>query len=131
MTTVTTQVDAHTPMDVGPTLQFYINSENLGLEDTIDATSSINSNLIYTNGYKIFSFALTSDQTGSISIQKYIDTEGTIEQGSPITGSLIANTPIVISNSTNLPFQTIKITVSNSSVSLATLSNVAILFQSS
>lgn len=131
MTTVTTQEDAHTPMDVGPSLQFYLNTTKLALATTIDASSSINSNLIYTNGYKIFSFAVTSDQDGSVSIQRYLDTAGTIAQGSPTTASVVGGTPLVVNNSSSSPSQTLKITITNSGGSIANLTNVALLFQSS
>lgn len=130
MTTVTTQVDAHTPFDVGPVLQSPLTSTNLGLAVTIGASSNINSNVIFTNGYKIFSFGATSTQNGTISIQRYLDSLGTIIQGSAITGSLTANTAVIVSSTDGLPFQSLIINITNSAGSAATLSNVLLLLQS-
>lgn len=130
MTTVTTAADTHTPFDNGPALQVSLNITTLGLATTINAGSNINSNVIFTNGYKIFSFGATSTQNGTLSIQRYLDSAGTILQGAAITGSITANTALIASSTDGLPFQAVKINITNSGGSTATLSNVLLLMQS-
>lgn len=131
MSLVSTQVDVHTPFDVGPAVQVAVNTTNLGLAATINASSNINSSIVLTNGYRVFSFFGTSTQAGTISIQRYADAAGTIKQGSALTGSLTANTAAIVSTSDTLPFQSLQINITNSSGSTAaTLSNVLLLLQS-
>jgi hypothetical protein len=131
MSLVTSQVDVHTPFDLGPALQAAINTTNLGLAATINKSSNINSNIIFSNGYRVFSFFGTSTQAGTISIQRYADVAGTIKQGSALTGSLTSNTAAIVSTSDTLPFQSLQINITNSSGSTAaTLSNILLLLQS-
>lgn len=129
MTLATQNVDVHTAFDAGPVLQFVVPSATLSLASTILANSNINSNLILTNGFKYFGFGLISTQAGTVSIQRYLDAAGTIPQGNPVTGTLVASTALTVNSIDNDPFQSIKINISNSAGSTATLSNVILLLQ--
>jgi hypothetical protein len=129
MSNATSQVDVHTPFDAGPALQFLMLPTALNLSTSVPANNNVVSNVIITNGYKALSFACTSSQTGSVSIQRYLDSAGTILQGAALTVSLSAATAAVLNNSDNAPFQSLKITVNNSAGSIATLTNCALLLQ--
>ncbi len=130
MTLVATQADTNTPMDIGSALQVISNADQLGLASTIAANDNITSNVILTNGYKLFAFGLTSTQAGSLSIQRYLDNAGKIPQGAPLTANLAANKPMIVNTPDNVAFQSLQITVNNSGTSQATLSNVLLLIQS-
>ncbi|VVC76002.1 hypothetical protein AQUSIP_13030 [Aquicella siphonis] len=121
--------DVHTPYDVGQVLQAEMSLSDMGLVDTVPANDSINSNLLFMNGYKFFAFALTSTQNGDISIQRYVDRAGLIAQGAALTGSLTAATPFVYTLTDTKPFQSMKITINNSAGSDAALTNVLLLMQ--
>jgi hypothetical protein len=121
--------DIHVPHDVGQVLQAVMLPSAMGLSTSINAGGNVISNLLFMNGYKLFSFGLTSSEAGSISIQRYLDTAGTIKQGSALTASLSASTAAVYNLADTLPFQTMTIEVLNSSGSAATLSNVIFLMQ--
>lgn len=123
--------DVHVPYDVGPTVQFgFPTASSLGLNASVAATSNVQSNLILSNGYKSFSFAVTSTQAGSISVQRYLDQAGTIPQGAALTASLTASTQGIVNSTDGVPFQSLKITVNNTAASAATLSNPYLLLQS-
>lgn len=130
MSNVANQVDVHTPYDVGQVLQVLLDTTTLGLATTVPANDSVVSEVIIANGYKAIAFACTSSQTGSVSIQRYLDQAGTIPQGAALTVSLTSSTAAVLNNSDNHPFQSLQITVANSTGSDATLTNCALLFQS-
>jgi hypothetical protein len=130
MSLATQNVDACTPVDIGSPLQFVVPSASLNLDTTVAASGSTVSDLILTNGYKNFAFGITSTQTGSVSIQRYIDAAGTIKQGSAVTGSLVANTALTVNSTDSNPYQSLIVTISNSGGSTATLSNQILLLQS-
>jgi hypothetical protein len=117
-------------VDIGPTIQAIPTSAQIGLASTIPGTSNINSNVIQVNGFKAFSFSVTSTQAGTLTIKRYLDAAGTIPHGTDVTASLSANTLSVVTSNDGKPFQSIKINVSNSSGSTATLSTVMLLLQS-
>lgn len=126
---VATQTNCNTPVDQGSPLQVQLLPEDIGLALTVAASGSVVSNVVLNGGYKAFSFACKGTQTGTISIQRYIDQEATIPMGSAITGSMSANTDTVVTNVDGKPFQSMIITVSNSGGSTSTLTNTLLLLQ--
>lgn len=71
-------------------------------------------------------------QAGTISIQRYMDLEGTVAIGAVITGVMVANVDKTVDNSAdlNVPFVSFSITVHNTSGSSGNLTDVAALIQS-
>lgn len=126
---VATQSNCNTPVDMGSPLQVQLDTEQMGLDTTISASGSVISDIILNGGYKSFSFAAKGTQTGSISIQRYLDQEATIPMGAALTGSMTANTDTVVTNVDGKPFQSMIITVSNSGVVASTLTNTLLLLQ--
>lgn len=126
---VMTQVNCNTPVDMGAPLQVELLPDTINLDTDVAAGSSSVSEIICTGGYKSFTFACKSTQTGNISIQRYVDQQATIPMGAALTGSLTANTDTVVTNVDGKPFQSMIITVENSSGSAAVLSNTMLLLQ--
>lgn len=117
-------------MDLGSALQFSATGAQINIPATIAANGSVTSQLIFSTGWKLLTFSLTSTQAGNLTLQRYIDLTGTIKQGSALSATLSANTQALINLSDNYPFQTFSITVTNTAGSTATLSNVILLMQS-
>jgi hypothetical protein len=131
MTLNVTQANVNVSRDVGAVDQVYLlaNTTPFPLPISVPASGNVNSGVITNCGYKNFTFALTSTQAGSVSIQRYVDQAGTIPVGAAITGSVTANTATDIHSTDSIPYQSMIITVNNSSGSIATLSNCALLLQ--
>ena len=129
MPTAMQAADVHTAFDTGPVLQFSVPALQLNLPATVPASSNVSGNLIQTNGYKVLAFGVTSTQAGTATIQRYLDVAGTIAQGTALSVALTAATPAVLNGNDGVAFQSAKVTVSNSAVSAATLSNVLLLLQ--
>lgn len=129
MAIATQSADVHTPFDQGPVLQYVVPGSYLNLASSVPASGSVSSNIIPTNGYKVFAFGITSSQAGTVTIQRYLDQAGTIPQGPALSASLSAATAQTLNATDNVAFQSIKVTVSNSSATAATLTNVLLLLQ--
>lgn len=120
----------NTKVDIGPTVQATLTATQIGLASSIGGTTNINSNVIVTNGYKAFAVSVTSTQAGTLTIKRYIDAAGTLAYSTDITASITASTLAIATANDGKPFQSIKINISNSSGTTATLSTVMVLLQS-
>lgn len=128
MTTVATQ--SQTGGEVAQTLQFVASAALQNLPSSVAASGSVSGNLIQTNGYKVIAAAITSTQAGTLQVQRYLDAAGTIAQGAALSVTLSAATPAVLNSNDGVPFQSLKVTVTNSSASAATLSGAYLMLQS-
>lgn len=119
------------PVATGPVAQCDLsaNTEEVGtVPGSIAASGSFTSQLIPANGFKAIAAGVTSTQTGAISIQRYIDKLGQVAQGAAISTALTASTPGVVNSNDGLPFQSFKITITNTNgSSAATITNFALL----
>lgn len=129
MSLIQTQMNINTPVDIGMVLQCPILPLTMNLATSINGSASVTSQVILTNGMKNFSFGITSSQAGSVSIQRYLDQAGLIPVGAAITASLVANTAAYADSVDSIPYQSMVISVSNSSGSSATISNCLLLLQ--
>ena len=114
-----TQTDTHSPVDSGPLLQVAITAAEMGL--TAPGTSP----LLFSGGYPRLAVGATSSAAGQISVQRYLDAAGLIQQGPALTQSLTAGSPGVLNVSDGAPFLTFIVTITG-----GTLSNVGALLQS-
>lgn len=114
---------------IGPVTQQVVPSGVHGLPASIASNSSITSNLIFSDGYKVLAVGGTSSQNGQISVQRYIDDAGLVAQGAPVIAALTATDPGVVNITDGVPFSAFKVTFTNSAGSTANLTNVAILLQ--
>jgi hypothetical protein len=131
MSLVITQMNVNTPIDQGAVLQCYLLPANIGISESIAASGNSVSNIIIMGGFKYFNIACKSTQAGTVSVQRYLDQAATMPVGTAITGSISANTAMNVDSVDNIPYQSMIITISNSGGSTATLSNCALLLQSS
>ncbi|CAJ0698803.1 hypothetical protein [Ralstonia holmesii] len=117
--------------ELGPSLQMPLSAAQLGLNAQVPASGQLQSSVLLTNGWKYFALSLKSTQAGQISIQRFLDTAGTVPIGAAVTAALTANTQqwASIGTADSLPFMSYQVTVSNSGGAAATLSVVAGLLQ--
>lgn len=96
------------------------------LPATIAGGANWNSGLIFNDGYRFLTLALTSTQAGTAVIQQYLDLAGTIARPTaPVT--IIAATPLIVDISDLKPFVTFTVQINNSSGSLGTLTGVQLI----
>lgn len=101
----------------------------VGLPATIPANGNVVSTTINTNGLYKGSVGLQSSQAGQLSVQLCVDAAGLVPLGpgaSPAAVALVANTPNTVGWATTIPFGSIIITVTNTTGSVANLTNVAV-----
>ena len=91
---------------------------------TLAASSTWSSGLIYNDGYRYLTVAVTSSQAGSILVNQYLDTAGTIARPTNTT-TLTASTGVIVDITDLKPFGTYTISVVNSSTLASTLSGFA------
>lgn len=114
----------------GPALQWQVPAADLGLAATVPAGGSVTSSLIQSEGYVRVAVGVTSDKTGAVNVQRYLDTGGTIAQGAVVTAALVAGTPLVVNvTADGLPFQSFTVQVTDTAGTNATLTNVIVLLQ--
>ena len=130
MTIQTDAAFAHVVEDVGEVLQVPLSPAQIGLSTSIPANSSVTSNVIITNGFKVFAFGTTCSTAGVISIQRYLDEAGTIPQGTVLTSSLVGTTPMILNCIDGYPFQSLTVKIQNMSMTtIGTLTNTLLLLQ--
>jgi hypothetical protein len=117
--------------ELGPALQCSLTAARLGLTAQVPASGQLASPVILSNGWKLFALGLTSTQAGTVSVQRFLDTAGTVPIGAGVSAALTAATAqsLSIGTADTIPFQSFQVTVTNSSATAATLSNVAGLLQ--
>jgi hypothetical protein len=94
---------------------------------TIAGGGNWQSGPIDSSGFNAIAVSAKLTQAGSLSVQRYIDVLGTIPISSAISAVMSANTLTVVSSNDDIPFACFIVTVSNTSGSTGTLSDVAVL----
>jgi hypothetical protein len=79
--------------------------------NTIAASGSWLSGIIYSNGYQVISVGITMNQAGTLKITRYIDMAGTILQGTPTSGTIVGGTALIVNVTDDLPFVTFQLGV--------------------
>jgi hypothetical protein len=121
--------DVGTQVNPGGAMQAIVPAATHGLPSTIAASGNITSNLIFTDGLQIGAVGVTSSQGGVISVQRYLDDAGLVKQGEPLTANLTGTIAQVLNITDGNPFASFTVNISNSGLSTATLTNLAILLQ--
>lgn len=129
---VSTQSDVQTPVNIGSALQVSLSASDIDLATAVPASGFVPSQTVTSNGYKVFSIGMTSSQNGTLTVQRYLDAAATIVQDENVAFSinLVAGQPANLNVNDWKPFQSIVITVTNSSGVIATISLFKLLFQS-
>jgi hypothetical protein len=94
---------------------------------TIGAGLTYDTGVVLAGGRRIVAVAAMLDQTGTLTLQRYIDAAGTLPLGSPITQAMTANVLATIWVNDGQPMASFNVTVQNTSGSLGTLSDFTIL----
>jgi len=81
------------------------------------------------SGYNKLAAAATLSQTGTLTLQRYIDAAGTIALGSAVTQAMTANVSATVWVNDGQPAASWRVTVQNTSGSTGNLTGVALLEQ--
>jgi hypothetical protein len=129
MTKVSSLQQFDDPSPIGPAMQYWVPASLHGMPTTIAASSQVSSAVIVSEGYGLIGAGVISTQAGTIKIQPYLDEAGTMPL-TPVSLAITAGTLAVVNNtSTNAPFLSFQIIVTNSAASAATLSSFGLLLQ--
>jgi hypothetical protein len=90
---------------------------------TIAAAGNWSSGVVYADGFKAIAVGCTSSQAGAITIQRYLDRLGTVPVGALASATLIAATPQWLTVNDGLPFQSFKMSITNTGGSAAIVTN--------
>lgn len=96
---------------------------------TLAAAGVWSSGVISAAGFNKLAAAATLTQTGTLTIQRYIDAAGTVPLGAAITQAMTASTPATAWVNDGQPAASWQVTVTNTSGSTGTLSGVVLLEQ--
>jgi hypothetical protein len=78
-------------------------------------------------GMKHTAIGITSTQGGTLTITPFLDLAGNIAGGSPVTASIVANTPLIKDSVSSTLYQSFSVSISNTGSVAATLSKVIML----
>lgn len=101
------------------------------LPASIPANGSAQTSLIVTEGYTLISAGITSSQSGTVSIQRYLDVGGTVTQGAVVSVALSANNAANLDVLDGKPFASFILKVTNGNGIAANITNFALLLQAS
>lgn len=126
MSYVTSLDEDVVPSGQGPLAQIVISSAALGLSATVGANSTAAGSVIRMEGYTGLAVGVTLSQTGRISLQRYLDAAGTVAQGAAVSVPLAAAVAGVLNfMSDGLPFQSVVVSVTNTSGSTADITGLS------
>jgi hypothetical protein len=97
---------------------------------TIAASGTYTTPVLQTYGMPHIAVSASLTQTGTISVQPYLDVAGTIANGSPITKAMTASTLTILDNVGTTITQSITVSIINTIATIATLSSFAVVIQS-
>lgn len=101
---------------------------------TILAAGNYTTGVVVSDGYRVIAVGITSSQAGALTIQRYLDREGTIPVTAVLSTPVVAATPLVVivsSTADNIPFASFTVILTNTSGVTATVSKYYVLLQSS
>lgn len=124
------------PVAQGPIAQVDLSastiiSANPPTVGTIPASGNYTSNVIPSDGFKSIGVGCTSSQVGAITIQRYLDKAGLVPVGALISAALVAATPQWATINDGLPFQSFKVSITNTGGGAATITNFGLLMGAS
>lgn len=118
-----------TSAEVGLTapLVWQVPAATLALPGSITASGTIQSAIVPTSGLSKLAVSVQSTQAGTLSVQRFVDPAGSIAQGAALTAALTANTLALINNNDGLLYQSLQVSVTNTGVVTATVSDNIVL----
>jgi hypothetical protein len=97
-----------------------------GFPATIGAGKTWNSGIIELQDQNAISASVQSSQTGTLTLQRYLDSAGNIAIGSAITQAIVANTLETVDVADGVAALSFQVSVSNTGAVTANISNAAI-----
>jgi hypothetical protein len=131
--------EAYAASQLGPASQHIVPAtatgeatQGHGLPGTVNATSTVTSNVIKAYGFTLIGAGCTLSQAGAIKIQLYLDDAGTIPMGAAVSQTLAAGVANAVQTTAGgpAPFRSFTVAIQNTSGSSATITNPVILCQS-
>jgi len=94
---------------------------------TLAADDTWDSGFILCEGFLLVSIGAELSLTGILTAQRYLDTAGRIPVGGLVTINMLADEPAWTGFVDRVPFQALAVTIQNTGVATANLSNVGVL----
>lgn len=113
-------------LSVGPASQTQVPQNVHNLPSSIAPNSAVNSNLIAVDGYTKVAVGLTSSQSGLLSIQRYLDPNGAVAVGAPVTLAIVAGQPVALTVNDGQMFSSFEVVLTNSSGITALIGDLAV-----
>lgn len=110
----------------GRQAQVVFDAADHGLPSSIASTVTVKSSVMFAQGMKSISIGVSNTQAGTVSIQRYADSQGQSPVGAAIQGTLVAAVPLAIGTNDLTPFGSFQISVLNSGLVSSTLSGISI-----
>ncbi len=114
------------PFAVGPVMQA-LPIPQVATPGTIAASGTYDAGLMPSDGYKVLAVGATLSNAGSISVQRYIDINGTVPQGAAVTAALTAGAAGILNVNDGAPFASFDVKIVNGGATVATLTNFGML----
>jgi hypothetical protein len=118
------------PFAVGPVMQA-LPIPQVATPGTIAASGTYDAGLMPSDGYKVLAIGATLSNAGTISVQRYIDVDGTVPQGAAVTVALTAGIPGILNINDGLPFAAFDVKIINGAATVANVTNFAMLLNAS
>lgn len=117
------------PVATGPLAQCDLSANAVAMPPaTLSATTgSFTSGFIPSDGFKVIACGVKSSGAGALTVQRYVDAAGVFPQGAAVTAAIVAGTPLVVNVDDDLAFRSFTVTITNTSGSVATISNFVLL----
>ncbi len=131
MTLETSRNPDYAPLVKGAIPQAPVPQTVHNLPGSVAASGSVTTSLIRADGFTMIAAGLTMTQSGSLSVQRYLDDGGTQVQGAPVTVPVTANVPANLDVLDGKPFAAFILTVANGAGSASTITGFALLLQAS
>ncbi|GGH14764.1 hypothetical protein GCM10007036_14300 [Alsobacter metallidurans] len=124
----TRSTDFWEPGAFGPVCQLYgIPTLPTAFPTTIAGSGAYDSGLVCADGFKAMALGLTADQSGSMQITRYLDPNGLVLQGGPVSIALVGGQAKLINITDALPFAYYRVQITNGAGSLMTITNACLL----
>lgn len=113
------------PDAVGPVAQVDLAAKGPGA--SIANGGTYDSGLIYADGFKVIAAAIKMSLAGTLTITRYLDEAGLLQQGAAAQVAVTANTTAVLNVGDNLPFASFRVTVANGGAGASAVAAFALL----
>lgn len=97
----------------------------ISIPTPVSASATATSGVVNPQGMSRGAIGLQSDHAGTLQVQRYVDSQGTVPLGAVLTVPVVAATPIAVGWSDGLPCGSLIVSFINSAGAVANLTNIA------